>query len=172
MSKRLSEETIRQRMIEWRNYRRLYPELRRKYEEVKEENRQLRKTVAEQQALIEKLLLRVEQLETMVFGRKKSSTDTHEDGAGGAAPPVERRPRPPSSFRRATPAQEEVTARRTFPIDHCPDCGHVLRKKATVIRFVEDIPRPRKTVEEQSVERGLCPHCRTTHAAVPIAPQR
>lgn len=28
---------IRRRMMEWRNYRRLSPELRRKYEEVKEE---------------------------------------------------------------------------------------------------------------------------------------
>lgn len=171
MSKSLSSAVIRKRMVEWQNYKRLYPELRRKYEEVKEENRQLKCTVAEQQAVIERLLLRVEQLETMVFGRKPPPPNDHDDG-GSAAPPSERRPRSSSSYRRAVPLEEEITSRTTFPITACPDCGHALRKKETVLRFIEDIPLPGKTVQEHSIERGWCPHCRKTCAAIPIAPQR
>lgn len=171
MRKPLSPAVIRKRMVEWRNYKRLYPELRRKYEEMKEENRQLKQTVAQQQAVIEKLLLRVEQLETMVFGRKPPPSGDHDDEEG-AVPPPERQPRSSSSYRRAVPSDEEITSRATFPITACPDCGRVLRKKETVIRFVEDIPLPRKTVQEYSIERGWCPDCRKTCAAIPIAPQR
>ena len=171
MSSRLPEGEIRKRLQRLRNYERLYPDLRRKYAERGKEIAALKAKVAEQQVTIERLLLRVEQLEAMVFGRKRDRSDDEDDGGGAAPPPEERRPRPSSSYRRAIPPDEEVTSRTAFLIDLCPDCGSTLTKKETVLRFVEDIPLPKKIVEEQSIERGWCPHCRKMHSACPIPPQ-
>ena len=44
---KLSQEEIDRRMIELYNYRRLYPELRQKYEEAKAEIRQLKAELAQ-----------------------------------------------------------------------------------------------------------------------------
>lgn len=172
MSKRLSPAIISRRMVEWRNYKRLYPRLREKCERLAEENRQLRATVALQQRTIEKLLLRVEQLETMVFGRKKKP-DHHDDipPASSLSGTPEKQPRSAASFRRATPQPDDITDRTHHPLRACPDCGHALHRRATVTRFVEDIPLPKKMVTEQTIERGFCPCCRKTKSAIPIAPQ-
>jgi hypothetical protein len=40
-----------------------------------------------------------------------------------------------------------------------------------VIRFVEDIPLPQKTVTEQTIERGFCPCCKKMRSAIPVSPQ-
>jgi len=176
MAPPLSEAEIRKRLQRLRNYERLYPKLRREHEDLKRKYRALqaefaayKKTAEERMQAME---MRIEQLTQMVFGRKRGNADDHEDDGGGAAPPVKRRPRPSSSFRRAQPAPAEITSRTTFPIGHCPDCGHTLTRRETVIRFVEDIPLPKKTVIEQSIERGFCPHCRRRKSALPIPPQR
>lgn len=171
MSKPLSPIVLRKRMVEWRNYRHLYPELRRKYEEVKEENRQLKRTVAEQQILIEKLLLWVEELERMVFGGKKC--DDHSSPSSGSSDEQQpsKQPRGCSSFRRAIPLPEDVTSRKHFPVDTCPDCGTPLQQKERVTRFVEDIPRPKKMVEAWHIERGFCPCCKRIVAGSHIAVQ-
>jgi transposase len=172
MALHLSETEIRKRLTKLRNYERLYPELRRKHKQRGEEIQELRTTVAEQQAIIEKLLLRVEELERMVFGSRGSSADDDQNT------PMSRNDEPPArmqrtakSYRRSTPTQEQITERSIFSIHACPDCGTTLRRKETVMRFVEDIPLPRKTVEQQTIERGWCPHCRKTKSAVPISPQ-
>jgi transposase len=175
MSKRLSPGIIRQRMVEWRNYRRLYPELRRKYEEVKEENQQLRRTVAEQQAMIEKLLLRVEELERMVFGEKM----TEDDAPPPAVPtsPAPKKTRTSGSYRRGIPPPEVVTQRTEHPLPSCPDCGTALRRKRIVLSIIEDMVLPSekgnpfKTVEERRIETGYCLRCRKRVAALPLPKQ-
>ena len=171
MAIRLPEVEIRKRLQRLRNYERLYPRLQARCGRLEEENRRLRKTVAEQQATIERLLLRVEQLETMVFGRRRKDADDQEDDRGGAEPPPERGLRSPSSFRRAEPRPETVTERTSHPLCACPDCKTALTRRKTVLRFVEDIPLPKKTVIEQSIERGFCPRCRRIHSALPLSPQ-
>ena len=176
MSKPLSPTVIKKRMVEWRNLKRLYPELRGKYDELKRENRELRRELAavkrESATRIEALELQVEELRRMVFGRKRERSNDTEHGGGGAAPPHERQPRTPSSFRRTTPPPEAVTGRASHPLSLCPDCRMVLTRKEVVVRFVEDIPLPKKTVIEQSIERGFCPRCRKTKSALPISSQR
>ncbi|MFH0770348.1 MAG: IS66 family transposase [Candidatus Peregrinibacteria bacterium] len=171
MSKPLSKEVIRTRMVQWRNDRRLEAQRRERVAILEARCGQLEQENAELRATVQKLLLRIEQLETMVFGRKREQQDHHDDDEGGAAPPSERQPRPRSSFRRPVPSPAEVTERTVHPIDQCPDCGWQLRKKERVTRFIEDIPLPKKTVKEQSIERGFCPRCRKTHAAIPLSPQ-
>jgi hypothetical protein len=175
MSKRLPPTEIQRRLQRLRNYERLYPKLRREHEDLRRKYRALQQEFAAYQetaeARMQAMELRIEQLTQMVFGRQRKYDDDHDDRGEGTAPPPERRPRPPSSFRRAVPPPEAVTERTTHAIVSCPDCGTPLRKKETVVRFIEDIPIPRKTVVEQTIERGFCPRCRKMHAALPLGPQ-
>lgn len=173
MSKRLSAEIIGKRMVEWRNYRRLYPELRRKYEERGEEIRALRQTVVQQQAVIEKLLLRVEELERMVFGDKRQADPP-------STPPAiapQKKQRTSGSYRRPVPPPEAVTRSEDHLLPSCPDCGTALRRKKIVLSVIEDMvlptadSNPFKTVSEHRIETGYCPCCKKRVAALPLPKQ-
>ena len=158
-------------MIQWRNDRLLEGQRKERMQALEEENAELRATVSMQQQTIEKLLLRVEQLETMVFGRKKKPDDHDIPPSSSGSGTPEKQPRSAASFRRATPSPDEVTTKKHFPIADCPDCGAPLRRKVTVTRYEEDIPLPQKIVIEQTIERGFCPCCRKIKSAIPISPQ-
>ncbi|MBI5412280.1 hypothetical protein HZA43_03865 [Candidatus Peregrinibacteria bacterium] len=151
-------------MIRWRNDRTLEPERKKRMQSLEEENRELRATVADQQRIIEKLLLRVEQLETMVFGRKKESGDNDDLPPSSSGTPV-KRPRPAASFRRAVPTQDEIDTKTYHPLRSCPDCGRPIGSRETVTRFVEDIPPARKVITERTIERGFCFRCKKTKSA-------
>ena len=176
MSKPLASDIIKKRMVEWRNYKRLYPELRRKYEERGEEIRALKQTVAEQQAVIEKLLLRVEELERMVFGQKRKSDDAPPPAVPPAPSP--KKMRTSGSYRRPVPPPEAVTKTVDHPLSSCPDCGTVLRRKKIVLHIIEDMVLPTedgnpfKTVEAHRIETGYCPCCEKRKAARPLPKQR
>lgn len=168
---KLTQAEIDRRMVQWRNDRVLEPQRKRRMEELEQRCAQLEAENAKKDAIIEKLLLRVEQLETMVFGRKKP--DDHDDvssGTSGSGKP-EKEQRSAASFRRAIPPSADVTDRQHFPIDDCPDCGTPLRQKETVTRIEEDIPLPQKIVTEQTIERGYCPQCKKWKSSIPISPQ-
>lgn len=167
---KLTQAEIDRRMIQWRNDRLLEPQRKERIDVLEQENAELRATVAAQQKMIEKLLLRVEQLETMVFGRKKKPDD-HDDLPPSSSGTPEKKPRSATSFRRATPKSDDVTDRTHHSLCACPDCGHALHRRETVTRYVEDIPLPQKIVTEQTIERGFCPQCRKTKSAIPISPQ-
>jgi len=175
MSKPLSPAIIRTRMVEWQNYKRLYPELRRKYEERGEEIRMLKQTVAEQQAVIEKLLLRVEELERMVFGEKRQTDDAPPPAVPPAPSP--KKPRTSGSYRRPVPPSAAVTATVTHPLSSCPDCGMALCRKKIVLSLIEDMVLPTedgnpfKTVSEYRIETGYCPCCKKRKAASPLPKQ-
>lgn len=136
---------------------------------LEKENAELRATVAAQQRTIEKLLLRVEQLETMVFGRRKN--DDHEDAPPPSSGAPQKQPRSAASFRRTPPKPEEITDHTYHPLRICPDCGNPLRRKEIVTRFIEDVPLPKKTVTRQTIERGFCPRCKKNKSALPLSSQ-
>lgn len=140
---------------------------------LEQENRGLRAMVADQQRTIEKLLLRIEQLEMMVFGRKKKKSNDNDDDTAGPASSgtAQKQVRSAASYRRAIPKSEDVTERTHHALRDCPSCGHALRRLETVTRFVEDIPLAKKIVMEQMIERGFCHHCGKTKSAVPITSQ-
>lgn len=170
---KLSSEEINRRMIQWRNDRALEPQRKQRMEELEQRCARLERENAEKDLIIEKLLLRVEQLEMMVFGRRKKKPDDDDDD--DISPTSSGRPgkqvRSAASFRRAVPKPEEVTDRTQHSIQVCPDCGEELRRMETVTRFVEDIPLSKKIVTEQRIERGFCHHCGKTKSALPIMPQ-
>lgn len=141
---------------------------------LEQENRRLREMVADQQRTIEKLLLRVEQLEMMVFGgKKKKSNDDDDDAGPSSSGTAEKQVRSAASYRRAIPKSEDVTERMQYAFldGDCSSCGHELRRRERVTRFVEDIPLAKKIVIEQTIERGFCHHCKKTKSAIPISSQ-
>lgn len=171
--KKLSPEEINRRMIQWRNDRALEPQRKRRMAELEQRCARLERENAEKDLIIEKLLLRIEQLEKMVFGRRKNPPDDHDDVPPAPSGMPKKQPRSAASFRRAIPKQGEVTEREHHALndDTCSDCGHALRRRATVTRFVEDIPLSKKMVTEQTIERGFCPCCKKAKSAIPISSQ-
>ena len=168
---KLSQEEMDHRMVQWRNDRLLEPQRKRRMEELEERCASLERENAELKATVEKLLRRIEQLEDMIFGRKNKPDDHGDSPTTSDSSPAPKQPRSNASFRRATPSPADRTHRTNHPIVSCPDCGTALRRKQTVIRFVEDIPLPQKIVTEQTIERGFCPCCKAWKSAIPLSPQ-
>lgn len=176
MREKLSEAEIKKRLQKLRNYERLYPELRKKYEKLKKEFKAFKQQTAEnnmrQFAIIEAQALRIEGLEKKVFGKKKRKPKDDEEDS---EPPKQSRSK--KSYRRPTPQKEEITKVNTYSLNCCPDCGESLMKHETIVRYLEDIVlplaenNPLKKVEKQLIERGYCKKCRKTHAAIPLSSQ-
>jgi Transposase IS66 family len=163
MSNKLSDAQIKQRLQEGRNYKRLYFELKDKFDDAKTEIKQLRAENAEQkayfEAIIETQAAQIAELQTMVFGRKKR------DRSGGDNKKP-KQPRDPGSYRRDTPDESEITSEEHHAIDACNHCGGPLTNKEEYTRFIEDIILAAldaatrfKTVEKHTIERGYCIPC-------------
>lgn len=160
--KALTTDDIKQQIARGRNYERLYLELKPKYDAALQRIAELEAQVAAQEAQFAAQLqaqaARIEQLETMVFGRKSKL-------------PKQARlrlttKRDSTTYRRPIPPASAITAEDSFTIDHCHRCGHLLTDKRAVIRFEEDIvlaafdPRlDNKTVTKQCIEQGWCSRC-------------
>lgn len=162
---KLSDEQIQQRLTEGRNYKRLYFELKDKFDEVAQEHKQCPQLIAElaakYDAIIETQTARITELETMVFGRKPKGGKPVK-----SMPPVTKVPRKPESYRRPLPPASAITAEQHHGITDCHRCGHELTDKDEAIRYEEDIvlaaltPEiPHKTVTKHTVERGWCSRC-------------
>ena len=177
MAQPLDDAEIKRRLVRLASLERLYPELQEKYERLKEENSVLKATITAQAQLIERLQLRIEELERMVFGRRKKR-----GGSGGNEPPAassQRTPateRPASSYRRPVPPADAVTHTEEYPLTHCADCGAALEKLKTVMRYEEDVLplaewwKALKRVVKRLVTTGYCPRCKERKAATPLSP--
>lgn len=173
MSKRgLPPEEIKKRLIRLRNVEYLHEAQRFKIWHLRDENRALKKeiralklVVVEQQKTIDDLKLQIEELRTMVFGRKKKKDDSDDDDP---APPKEETPRTADSYKRPLPKDEEVTEVMSHPLSLCR-CGAEATRKQTVIFYEEDIPLPAKRiVRKHVVLRAYCPECKKWSSAIPL----
>jgi transposase len=164
MPAKLTDEQIQQKLIEGRNYKRLYTELKAMFDEVVADHKQCPKLLAEQKTYFESIVetqnARITELETMVFGRRPrgGSSAATKQPAGNA--------RPASSYRRPLPPASAITSEEHHVITDCHRCGHELTDKDEAIRYEEDIvlaaltPEvPHKTVIKHTVERGWCSKC-------------
>ena len=160
---KLSEQQIKQKLTEGRNYKRLYFELKVKYDELKVENKQLKQELLDQrqsfESIIETQATQIAELQKMVFGRKKR--DRSSDNKKKP-----KKPRDPNSYRRETPKEADVTSEEHHSIDACHHCGGSLTDKEEHIRFMEDIilaaltaAAQFKTVVQLTIERGYCVPC-------------
>ncbi|MGH9619551.1 MAG: IS66 family transposase [Bryobacteraceae bacterium] len=161
---KLSDEQIQKRLIEGRNYKRLYHELKDKFDVVAAEHKQCPKLIAELTAkydtIIETQNARITELETMVYGRKPKGRST------APKPDASKQPRSAISYRRPIPPAAAITTKEHYAIDQCNHCAHPLTRKEVVVHYEEDIvlaalsPDTRfKTVTKQTVERGWCSRC-------------
>lgn len=169
----LPPEEIQKRLIRLRNLERLHAEQRFRNEALTLENRDLKAEVtrlnlivATQQKTIDDLKLQVEELRTIVFGKKKKTKEA--DDEDDLLPPKEKIVRSSNSYKRPIPKDAEVTDFKYHPLGKCA-CGEEMIEKKTVIYYEEDIPIPaKKIVKKHVVEKGYCATCKKWNAAATL----
>lgn len=138
--------------------------------------------VAKDKAL-ETVLLRLAELEEIIFGQKKKPDGDKDDKSKSSGNKSDPRPdRSKSSYVRPTPSEAEVTHTEEHNMDNCPDCGTELTKKETITRYIEDISlacvdalnkdkeiKKIKKVIKQKIARGYCLKCKKWYSAIPIS---
>lgn len=173
---KLSYQEIKERMIEWRNLKKLHANAREmvaaQSELIKTQREQLetyKQLTKNQDKIIEDLKLQIEELRTMIFGKKRKKTDIEDnDPPDHSNSPKNTVPRSTASYQRPIPRDEEVTETKTHPIDYCL-CGSELTKKQTVVFYEEDVPIPaRKIIRKHQVEKGYCPKCKKQQSAASL----
>lgn len=179
---RLTGQEIKQRLIRLQNLERLYPVARKRIEKLEKENKELRTLVKQQgeviqaqTAIIEKLKLRIEDLEIKIFGKKKNRDrdQSGKDGAGNGKSENQSQSRDPASYRKPIPKQEDISKTREYQIAHCPDCGTPLIDQKTVTQYKIELAfldKILKEIERQNVQSGYCPECGKRVFAIPIQP--
>lgn len=179
MAAQLTKKEIYDRMVEWRNIKKLHKVAREKITQqhklIRKQNERivlLEKQNALQQEHVTTLELQIEELRVMVFGKKKNKADKNNDDYGGTAKKRKEAMRTVSSYRRRIPSADEVTHEKEHCANQCPDCGTTLKKKRWIIFYEEDIElpvteeKPPKTVIKHHVERGWCERCRRWEGAL------
>ena len=150
MAHSLSEQEITHRLIKLRNYEQLYPVLKRNYQRTMQENRVLQERVTllesrdkEKDTIIETLKLQIEELQRIIFGKKKKSDqNTDDSGDDRRTAPHIPIPRESSSYHRRIPEDHEITHEEHHLIDQCSHCNTPFTKKKTVVFYEEDIKLP------------------------------
>lgn len=169
----LSQKEINARMIELSNLRRLHAAQKIRVGVLKEENKKLKERVTsletaymQQQKINADLRLQLEELKTIVFGRKRKKDNDRDD----FTPPTKKAgPRNTESYKRSIPNESEVTETQDHPVDTCMRCNETFTERETVTYFEEDIPLPqKKAVIKHVVEKGYCPSCKRWSSAIPL----
>lgn len=145
----------------------------------------LLETVALQGKQIENLNLMVEELRGMVFRKKKTKDDDKDatkgvDSSQSESAQTSKRKnanRSKESYRRAAPADDDITNTITYPVTNCSDCGTLLTRLRQIVRYVEDLAsltelsKLFKNTEKHIIGNGYCPKCKKRKSAKDISPQ-
>lgn len=169
----LSDKEIKLRMIELTNLRKLHAGARACVVVLEKENQLLKERVSvlesalmEQQKINADLRLQLEELRTIVFGKKRKKEEIHDIDDDPSLEPVVNC-RTPESYKREIP--KEVTETKDHPIDRCAHCHGNVSEKEIITYFVEDIPLPqKKIVTEHVVEKGYCETCKKWSTKEPL----
>ena len=157
-------------MIELRNLRKLHTAQKVRIELLKEENKQLKERVTflesaynEQQSINGELRLQMEELRTIIFGRKQRR-DKEDD-----TPSRPKTPRTPESYKRPLPTESGVTEIKDHSIDTCAHCHGSFSLRDATTYFEEDIPLPeKKVITKHIIEKGYCETCKRWSTSIPI----
>ena len=166
MSQPLSKKEIYDRMIRLRNLERLHTAQKERNAFLEQQNQLLLRVNAEQVKMIESLKLRIEELEKMVFKKKKAAIEEETDKKD-----IDRKPpasRDASSYRRSIPKDGEITEKLLHSIKQCPDCESLLEKKTAKVCYEEDIILASKSVTRHTIEKGFCKNCGKWKSSIPI----
>ncbi len=177
---KLTQKEKDRRIQEWRNIKVLHKKavaqnkkLKRKLYNAEAENNSLRELVEQQMEMIETLKLQMEELQQIVFGRKrKKKDDDDEDDFRPKKEKKKPKKRNKDSYKRPIPDEEDITSHEYYSLgSNCPDCGAGLQDKETIVFYEEDIPLPNKETKLKQVikhhaEKGYCPKCKKWHWAM------
>ena len=182
MSKKLKEEEIRKRLIEWRNLKQLHKNQKIAIKKLKNENKELKKEVEELKNMVielrqtnEKQWLELEELRKMIFRKEKKNSSIENKKKRN----TKSKNRPKSSYRKSAPSEDEVTDRTTYNIEECEKCGRRLTRKKKAIRYNEDMILPiweenknNKILEKQIIYKWFCNNCKRWRAGKKHSPHR
>lgn len=154
----LSKTDIDTRLLRLRNLERLYVEQKDQNTKLRAENKALRQRIKElegrdkeKELRITELALQLEELRTIVFGKKRQKEANDDNEPGNTESIV----RTKDSYMRPLPKGEDITHHVHHPLKH----GHSITKTRDKIYYVEDIPKPEKTVTKHTVIQGYCTIC-------------
>lgn len=172
----LSKEEIKQRLIHLRNLERLHQKqrvrivsLENEVKLLKQENAFFRSANAELASVVQDLKLQLEEMKTIVFGKKKKKEEHSDDEDIPKAGTKLSEPRTAESYKRKIPNTEEVTETKEYPIDTCHRCHGTLSERDSVTYYEEDIPLPqKKTVTRHVIEKGYCDVCKKWSSSAPL----
>ena len=147
--------------------------VRRERDEARAEVKVLSTRVAELERENQTLRLRLEELERLVFrpvkrAMKPESQTANEKQGVGQNQPVKR---PPESYRRRIPAEEEVTKHQHHGLPCCLTCGSLLENRQTLTRFEEELVLAAREVIKHTIGTGFCPRCHVWRSAIPVSAQ-
>ena len=164
---KLTDEQIKLCLQEGRNYKRLYLELKYRYDrdvgKLKQENKDLHQLLSQALEHSKTQAIQIAELQTMVFGKKhKPPTGHYESDLAKAKP----KPRDKSSYRRPIPPAYAITTEEPVPLPEICACGGMFIEITEHERYEEDIPLPELTenyrahlVTKYVIERGVCKSC-------------
>lgn len=179
MARELTKKEIYERMVELRNLRKLYlaaqDRIRAQAETIrflKAENKRKDAIIAQQQLDIQTLKLQVEELRTIVFGKKKKRKERDDEDNDISSEIKVHSPRTKESYQRPLPKDNEVTEEVHHTLAQCPHCASELTKRTTRTYYEEDILLQQKRVSKHCVEQGYCAQCKKGVIAQPLPSSR
>lgn len=167
-------------MKEWRNIKKLHAAQLERNQALLKENRELKERIGilesedkRKDATIQTLMLRVEELERMIFGKKPRKTLKEDGDLDDNQMPRKPAVRDQSSYQRSIPDAQDVSDEKYHTRDTCPDCKTPLKRIQRRVFYEEDIVLPTekeklKTVVKHTIEKGWCPSCRRWTVAYPL----
>ncbi|PJC38072.1 hypothetical protein CO045_02235, partial [Candidatus Peregrinibacteria bacterium CG_4_9_14_0_2_um_filter_41_14] len=130
---KLTQKEINKRMIEWRNLKKMYANADHRRSALKQENKTLQQQVAELTPLVEKLKLRIEELEREKFRNNRDSRKKSK--VLPKCQKTKKAERSNESYRRPLPNPEAITDEVVINVENCPKCGAKLVNKAEHIHY-------------------------------------
>lgn len=175
---KLTDQQIAQRLQEGRNYKRLYYEQHTLNLELKALVQRLETKLDNVEQQNKTQAIRIAELETMVFGKKKRPTTGGTPVGTDALFATQKPPRTKDSYRRPLPPSAAITADEVMSLPDCCQCGGELQNVTTHERYQEDIPLPELTPDYQAklvtryvIRRGVCVACGKATAAKDLGGQ-
>ena len=174
---KLPDHEIKKRLVRLANLENLHTAQLKRNEKLvtqvkvlKKENQTLKDTVIELTRTVETLMLRIEELEKMIFKSKKK--DDVDDDFTSEVKEVKKgkAQRTKDSYKRAIPT--DITRAEHHTVDKCLDCNTKLTNKTKSVWYVEDIILPddthtlKETIKHVN-EKGWCTHCKKWRWAHP-----
>ncbi len=163
MSRELGKEEIKRRLARLNNLEHLHIvqgqtliKLREENIVLKAEIAALKETIEEQKKSITNLLLRVEELSIIVFGKKKKIKEDDNNQNNTITAKV----RSKESYKRSIPKESEITNTITHSLSALCSCGGCLTNIQEIVFYEEDIPIPiQKTVIKHIAYKAKCLNC-------------